>query len=336
MLELVEHRALYALRSAWENMEVEGAYQSFFINKLLYERMIVYSLQRKYTPYYYEIREEGKTVLIVPLCRYWKTKTFCSLGNVNGFQVYDFVYDKATQYTELKSYVEFFLRELRWTGIELSHMPPQSMAYRCLCELLSDKKSISEYENVAISLEKGYLTWYESLSKNSRQNIRTAYNRLEKAELAVRLDIYRGQRISRRMLNKLLEIYFERHESRYAVRTSLAKRLYLKYFDFSTAYQQDYRNNMYAVLFINNEIAGFMSGVVERDNASFIVPRLSIVSKFAKYSPGVMLINEFAKQAESQGIRTLDLSKGNERYKTVMGGEIYYTYTLKAIRGRYE
>ena len=59
---------------------------------------------------------------------------------------------------------------------------------------------------------------------------------------------------------------------------------------------------------------------------SVIIPRLSINDDFLKYSPGIVLINETAKKlAENKNIDNLDLSKGDEKYKLSMGGEVYYT-----------
>ena len=73
-------------------------------------------------------------------------------------------------------------------------------------------------------------------------------------------------------------------------------------------------------------IAAFLSGLIDKNSKSVIIPRLSINDDFLKYSPGIVLINETAKKlAENKNIDNLDLSKGDEQYKFSMGGEVYYT-----------
>lgn len=180
-------------------------------------------------------------------------------------------------------------------------------------------------QNVNIFIGNTYEEYYSKLSKSTRQNIRTAYNRMNKDGLDYKFDFIINKPLGKEKLSQIIDIYCERHSSRYNVKTSKLKKFYLKHFDFSTKCQQKYKN-IYCLLYINDKIAAFMSGLINEKDESVIIPRLSIVEDFYRYSPGIVLINETAKKFEKfPSLNNLDLSKGNETYKTVMGGIVYET-----------
>ena len=340
-MELRTHRTLVALRSAWRKLHkttVSSAsvYQSYFVNAAVKRRMPIYALQEKYTVRYLELRDDGETVLIVPLCRYWGRKDYCSLGKFNGFQVYDFIYSKDMTAQKMEEYLSFILSKQNPTVITLENVPQSSMLYKCVenaVEFANYDLTITQNDNVSITVGESYDLWVAGLSKSARQNLRTAYNRMAADGVDMCCKVYRGERINRKLLNQLIDIYCDRHSDRYGVPTSSVKKWYLKYLDFSTACQQHYQDNLCVVIYMNGKIAAFLSGMIEKEGTSAVIPRLSIVDEFARYSPGMVLINETLKRFTSDlRISCLDLSKGAERYKLTMGGNLYHTYSMKLVR----
>lgn len=86
-------------------------------------------------------------------------------------------------------------------------------------------------------------------------------------------------------------------------------------------------------MFINGNLAAFMSGVLDFSNRSAVIPRLSINNDFSKYSPGIVLINEMAKVIiNDKSIDCLDLSKGDEKYKYQMGGKEYKSFDFDILK----
>lgn len=87
-------------------------------------------------------------------------------------------------------------------------------------------------------------------------------------------------------------------------------------------------------IYICGEIAGFCSGYIDHD--TFVVPRLSIVNDFSRYSPGYLLISESIKWfgINSRSVRIIDLSEGTEQYKLDLGGIVYKKndFTIKRIK----
>lgn len=335
MFELRKHTFFNSLKVNWEDMEYTSAYQSFFVQKELAKCMPVYCFRKRYTPIYYEVLAENETKLIFPLCKYIGQNRYCILGKVNGFQIYDVIFKRGLHQKKIEEMIHFVLQNIQPASVEIVCLPEESVLYTAIMNL-KEKGNITlesiQCDNVVICAEAGHDEYIKSLSKNMRQNIRTAYNRLNKAELDIRLDVVTGKTIPNKIMNETLSVYIDRHELRYGVHTSWIKKIYLKYFDFSTKCLKAYPDNFCAILYIKNEVAAFMAGVINADKGSIIIPRLSAKKDFLKYSPGVVLINETIKyMTEKMGICKLDLSKGAEQYKLSMGGKIYPTYTVKIM-----
>ena len=126
-------------------------------------------------------------------------------------------------------------------------------------------------------------------------------------------------------VNQIIGVYVKRHKERYGLDTGRLKQWFLKHQNFATRYYIDAPNAFTAVLYINNEIVGFLSGL--HNERTLIVPRLSINSEFRRYSPGFILICETIKHLQKNtAIRCLDLSLGDEQYKYQLGGKTHLSY----------
>ena len=99
---------------------------------------------------------------------------------------------------------------------------------------------------------------------------------------------------------------------------------YMKNINFMTESLRHMHSSMSVMLFIDNELAAFMSGLKSPGESDYIIPRLSINGKYSFYSPGMLLVNETVRYLiEKTSNRNLDLSLGTENYKTQMGGVIF-------------
>ena len=178
-----------------------------------------------------------------------------------------------------------------------------------------------------IGLKNSYEEYFAGLSKHTRQNIRTAYNRLNTDGRTYSMEIWRDKKIPRRLMNQLLDRMYERKISEYGISVNRLKLAYIKNIDFQTAYQRTWKDNYCAIFRVDGEIAAFLLGVIS--GASLLVPRLAINEEFERYSPGILMLNELAKTFdESQEIRFIDLQSGAEPYKLTMGGQVYNHYVL--------
>lgn len=254
-------------------------------------------------------------------------------GHANGICELSPIYFGESE-SNLRSYVEFFLNESGFHEYLFTRIRESSKFSRILGEGIDGYDiSATGTENVAIDFGSGHDAWFQALSKSTRQNLRTAYNRLAKDEKDIRIGVSYGAQVSHSLMNKLIDIYIKRHNERYDVKTSALKSFYLRYLDFSTRALMKNPNALHIYIYISDRIAGFCSGYI--DNGAFVVPRLSIDNDFSRYSPGYLLINEAIKwfDANNSGIHTIDLAEGSEKYKLDLGGTIYkkFNYTIKRI-----
>ena len=334
MFKLRIHRTIMSVRGAWRKLERNAAetrsvYQSYRVNAVVKKRMLIYGLQSRYSARYVELLEDGQTQMILPVCKYRGTNRYCSVGQFNGYQVYDFIYSREMTPEKMRQGLLFVLKKLNVEQLSLRNVPNDSVLYSCLRELETFEGyqlTWASNDNVCVDTELDYDAWHSKLSKSTRQNLRTAYNRMNTDGVSMRFEIRRGEKMKSDVLDAIIELYCKRHSARYQVETSSLKKLYLKYLDFSTACLRSHPDNFYALVYMNDQLAAFMSGMVEKEGSSAVIPRLSIEDEFSKYSPGMVLINETVRRMSSDfGIRFLDLSKGAEKYKFSMGGQVYHT-----------
>lgn len=109
----------------------------------------------------------------------------------------------------------------------------------------------------------------------------------------------------------------------------MAKKWFLLHHSFVTRNLLYNADSINVILYINDELAAFMSGF-RGDKGQYVVPRLSIDERFKFYSPGMLLINETIKYLlVNTDIRHLDLAIGEEQYKYKMGGKVHYSHNFE-------
>lgn len=183
--------------------------------------------------------------------------------------------------------------------------------------------------NISIGFGSDYESWFKTLSSSVRQNIRTAYNRLNSDGCSLSVEIFSKESTEPFPLDEIINLYCERHRQRYGVRTSRLKRWLLKHISFATRYYLEADNRLTVLLRINGRAAAFLSGLY--NDSRLIVPRLSICADFNRYSPGMILVCETIRHLIVQTpIRILDLSKGEEQYKFKLGGQIHHSLSIDA------
>lgn len=319
-------------RKEWEQLESrshQSPFQSFEIQRILQRKLLMYSVRAHSFPLYAHIYYDGKLVMIAPLFRNAKNRhMFSSMSGITGLNKYDFVYSADLSASEFSECTEKLLTVLGVQELSLLDVPAES-AWIPWVKSHAEQAELVERQNVSICLGSNYDEYYSALSKHSRQNIRTAYNRLQADGHHYRFECIRGQALSGKRLNELLTLYGQRREDKYQIGNSFARKVFCRYLDFSTVYQQKYHDNCYCMLYIDDELSAFMSGIYCSETNGVLFPRLAISESFGRYSPGMIMLNECAKYfIDVLHIDTIDLSKGNEPYKSKMGGEIYPSYDI--------
>lgn len=165
-----------------------------------------------------------------------------------------------------------------------------------------------------------YEDYYLSLSKHQRQNLRTAYNKIEKESVTIALDRYVD--VPDALYKKCQRMY----EARMLNRGSFKSRFDMLKTRFMNPVNYILRTEPERTIFVltlDGEAAGYIGGFYSKDHSVFYVPRLAGSMEYLRLSPGILLVNEVSKLLISEGTRCLDLTRGEEAYKFMMGAEKY-------------
>lgn len=188
-----------------------------------------------------------------------------------------------------------------------------------------------------IILKTSFDDYMKSLSKSTRQNIRTAKNRLISDKKEFQIVCFNNQDVSPILADSLLTVYEQRRIIKNKKRTlkQVILEIYRKYLKKRYNILREaiiHLDNKYlAVIYIDNKIAAYLFGL--KDCSGLIcIMQVAINDEYKRYSPGMLLITKVVEELISAGnIRCLDLTNGDEKYKFDLGAEAhlteYFTYT---------
>lgn len=270
---------------------------------------------------FYVVYDESEPLIIAPI--FAKNKIVTVAGTDEFFDYVDLFYRRDVEKGCLKdafaSLMDFFRTHgnsvVRW-----NYIPEESISREFL---LDSKYEFKLIDNTEISFLK-YENYLSMLSKSTKQNLRTAENRLKRENKTFKLLSSICEPLSDEILQQCIDIYCERQREKYE--KGLFNQLMIKTFNYSTEMLRK-RKGIIMALTIDENVAAFMFGYINDVRKSYEVPKLAISEKYAFYSPGMILVNRSIQLfADMTDIRVLDLCRGTEQYKIKMGGKIYHTY----------
>ena len=315
------------LKEAWVKMEHnERVSPSMYLSFMQYVRWQNYLLAR-IPVFYYAEDEEHEIVLIAPMSYSLVTRKYNTLGDIGQCGIADFLYHQKLSESEQKKAV-LSLAEYIGTGFRLSKIPSESIT---IAALEGISRTIAKRDNVIIHLEENYHDNIARLSRSVRQNLRTAYNRLERDGKSYRLEVHYGSMAdARKMRTEILDCYENRQLYSYSKKMKWLRFEYhkigMKYFRHDKFSLFGNENSVQVALYIDGKVAGMYAGVLNHRKDCILVPRLAINMDYKFYSPGyVMLCESFKYFLSNTSIRNIDLSVGSEQYKLDLGGIMYST-----------
>lgn len=318
---------LKRLEEEWKKFENDNSsispFQYYDFVKIVSKHYLFFSVSNKEFPVFFKIIENDKTIMIVPLCKRFSKEEVCytTFGATPTIAYQDLIYDNSMSIDKMVDCLKLLNNNLK--KIKFYNIPEGSLTIEGIKRLgISVSK---EHVNITIPVSNTYEEYNQRLSKSTRQNIRTAYNRLKTDDLEYKIKVITGGGIEKEELNQLMDKYIERRKARYRS-TSVIHEWFLRHEHFNTIALSKLKNSIYVILYINNEVAGFWGGYISHNKKNVIVPRLAIDGNFKRYSPGVILINETIKMFCEENKEQFDLSKGDDNYKLTMGGEKYMSY----------
>lgn len=256
-----------------------------------------------------------------------KGKSLSLLQDIPGCGMADFIYQANCSPQEMADALSILSQNYKMRLRLISH---NSLILKSI-QLLSPTLVPIPSNSVAIHFGDDYDAYFRSLSKNARQNVRTSYNRIAAKNVSLDLRIYGPNDSKYVEIESLFKLYYRRRSTKYANGKTLApiSSFLASHFKHDSISLKKSPLRFFTALYLDNKPAAVMLGFIDPINHSFYVPRLAIDDSFKFFSPGILLINETIKYLTTNtDIRTLDLTKGDEKYKFQMGGDIYNTYSI--------
>lgn len=321
------------VREDWKSLQngIDMTYfQSYDWNQMLSEFVPKDNLFRESR--IFVVCKDKKCVLIAPLLII-KRKYF-----LNRKGIYFMARNDWSDYVNLiysdfdSSAVDFLFNELKKIyGISdfcFENLRQDSLLYQYIKQ---NKHVSTDNQATCVKLllphtEEEYL---KVLSKGSRQNIRTAYNRMSKDGIKHHVcfddqayDInrclfIRGQRSDKKRQNKGYSLIQK-------IKIKLIYNLLLYKLDDYTPLKNDKISHVVS-LYEGDKLRAFFNYGIDNTHKTIVLMAAGTDMEFSRYSPGIIAIYEFIKMLIADGdVKYLDFTRGTERYKYDLGGEEHY------------
>lgn len=337
------HKEFGSLREAWTQLESGRdmtAFQSFEWFTLVNEHFAGERLSRSVTraAYYLVTDAVGEPVLIAPLRIHLvplskgHARGIHLLGR-NGYSDYlNLVYREydpsAAALVVRRASADFGIRDFF-----MDRLLADTASFHWLAGQPGAR--VVEHEAVQVSLPWSSQEYQAMLSKSTRQNIRTAWNRsrTDGVEMTVR---WGDPSIGAAEAAALADLKQEREDSRRrrsrgvrglasdVLRTAYFGVLFSRYNEAREAMTRQ-TNPWFLRVSSGEELCAFAFGVADRFGGHRVlrVLQVGIDERFARYSPGLIGLHEFISQEVAKGrpnFDVVDFTRGGERYKYDLGG----------------
>lgn len=331
------------LADSWHELE-SGADMTYFQSYAWYE--MLWSLNKdikdkRFEVIYATVTQEGRVVLIAPL---WVIKKTFGKFNKKGFYIFgrggwsdylNFIYKDFDSYV-ISSLLKQLRDKFQLSDFYFENVPESARLYNFLDSVVN-VISISPQICVGLSIKELQFEQYQKLlSKQSRQNVRTANNRLARdgksfvydlCDSNVNLDefaAYRNVRVAKKndWGGKTLKwriINF--------ISTKILKRGWYKFAEYAP-FTHDKNSKFMTAKTSDGDLCAAFNYGVSPDGRSIVLMGVSTNILYSRYSPGILLLYHFIENAiETNRYDYIDFTRGNESYKYALGGKEHKIYS---------
>lgn len=281
------------------------------------------------------VKSPGEGILMIaPVKKYIGSNKLKMLGDTQGCGHTDFLFKPGLSEEEAHRCINLFMSKYG-KRIHLDRINENSLLHSYFAKQKETEITSGEWPCVRIKFTEDIDRHIKALSASVRQNLRTAYNRMKRDSIEYELKIWMPQNAMepqdrKKITNLYLQRLFGRYKSRKAgnLLYKFYKTIYYSCIKHDSRSLRKSGNAFHAALFNGEECMCFMSGFANHEETRAVIPRLAINDTYKFYSPGYILICETMKWlATHSAIREIDLSRGTEKYKIDMGGELYHTHS---------
>lgn len=201
-------------------------------------------------------------------------------------------------------------------------------------------KNVSVTENICVGLHlpESEEEYNRILSKNSRQNIRTARNRAEKDNIEFiynlndeNIDLndfskFRSVRVTEKNRFDGMNLKWRIFNF---VSTRILRRGWYKFKEYAP-YTHDRNSRFISLKTKDGTLCAAFNYGIDSKHHQIVLMAVSTNENYARYSPGILLLHTFILNIiEQKEILSVDFTRGNERYKYALGGRDHFIETLE-------
>ncbi len=337
-MKFKSYNSIICLKRYWNLIKLgnDKIYQAYEFNKLFYyyRKTSIHNFKNKNRKTLFIVGfDKNIPCCIAPLGINETNKSVCIIGYGTNAGYLDFIYNEDINILKISELLKECCRLLPEYTFLFTDLKDNSKLFQVL-----PKDDCADIEGYAITLPDTFEIYYENLSKSTRQNIRTTYNRIIKDSVSYSLKIYKQNgSVNKNLIKKLNYIYLKRRSEWYGMTSNENYKQKSKIKEWQEINRdiifkslKKFSNAIIVLIEINNQPAAFMIAYVY--NNSIVVPRLAIDTDYSRYSPGGLLLVEYIKQLYDNGYGkgvVIDLCRGNEKYKSVYGGKLSLTHSVK-------
>lgn len=325
------------LESVWKELEKGSdmtCFQTYDWYSLLNSHFIA---EKKKAPFrkgtYLLLCDDSENPLVIAPVQIVKTgfyvsgiglrKGFYFIGR-QGFSDYlNFIYRQITG-DQLKEIFEYLKSKYNQNFFCFENVSQNTEAYKILNEQFSQNK----IDSLCMTLPLGddFEEYRKSLSKSTRQNIRTAFNRSAKDGIELSYEIKNSiddqtadtlMTIREQRLNKKISD-MNANLSKKAQLYNIGRNAVVKYASKPVDVMKEVQNCWCFIARCNGEIGAFFYSLYKPENKTVYLLLAGVEKKYEWYSPGVTQLYQFMQDEISFGkknVEVIDMTRGNEKYK---------------------
>lgn len=290
---------------------------------------------RRFVTRFVVISKGDKPVMIAPLWIVRKTFNFLNKKGVyifgrGGWTDYlDFIYKEfdSEAVKALFAYISEKYNQHNWFLENIREASPLYAYVKDNVEVQSQKST----KCVKLQLPESEELYNKLLSKRSRQNIRTARNRMAKNNI-VPETVFSGYSAQDALdAEAMRAVRVKRKVAAYALWKRMALKVLNKLWFNGPKYfpLRDTKSSDMLSLRNGGEIMAYFNYGVNAVGTEAVMMAVGTADKYQWFSPGIVAMYDFIiKTINDKSLKTIDFTRGDEPYKYALGGTDHFIHSL--------
>ena len=287
---------------------------------------------------YLLVKQGEKPLLIAPLWIVEKTLLLVNkkgaylIGRKGWSDYLNFVYTDCSN-DVFKLLFDYIYSKLHLSLCCLEQIKEDTKLYAYLSQYVALNKD-SRTTCVSLMIPESVDDYKQILSKKSRQNIRTANNRLNKdgKSIVFSFDDHPDLSICESMRQERVDVKnkFRIHSLKELInclKTYFKNKFIISFPVFLPFYED--KSLRFISAYIDGELAAYFCYGLDEYHKKVVLMAVGTNNVFAKYSPGVLALYAYVLNLiECKEILLLDFTRGDEKYKYSLGGVNHYIHDV--------